>query len=82
MDSSEIINSTETKSVTIEPNKEITISEYLDKQVQYHPVCALLQPTVRSVIPSSLDITTSIIPYEYNEQSIGSVEVIINNPTT
>ena len=70
-----IIMSAEIERFTIEPNKEINISGYFDKQVPYHPVCALLQPTVKSVIPS-------LIPYKYNELSTSSVKVIITNPTT
>lgn len=54
-----IVKSAETHSIIIPPNKEVTITGFIDRQIPYQPVCAVLQKTNKSVIPDDLDISPS-----------------------
>ena len=58
----------------------MTIHGYLYNEVPYHPVCALLQPTKYSHIPTDLDIEPSLITYDLDQLS--TVPVNISNITT
>ncbi|XP_061192183.1 uncharacterized protein LOC133200390 [Saccostrea echinata] len=75
-----IVKSAEEYSIFIPPNKEVKISGYIDHQIPYHPVCAILQATNGSVIPDDLDITPSLVQYKYQDSNL--VEVNISNVTT
>lgn len=75
-----IVKSAETCSIIIPPNKEVTISGFIDRQIPYQPVCAVLQKTSGSVIPDDLDISPSLVSYKYKDNY--EVEVNISNITT
>ena len=70
-----IIKSAETQKVTIEPNSEIILHGYLDKTLPYHPVCCLIQSTKGAVIPDDIDITPTIVPYEYGKTRTTNVHL-------
>lgn len=75
-----VVKSAETDNIIIPPNSEVNINGYIDREVPYHPVCAFLQSTYKSVIPQDLDIAPSLISYKY--QNNNNVEVKISNVTT
>lgn len=75
-----IVKSAESKSIIIPPNSEVVIQGYLDKQLPYQPVCALLQPTEKSTIHSDLDIAPILTSYSY--QNNGAIPVCISNITS
>lgn len=62
-----IIKSAETKRILIEPNTEVKIRGYLDKQLPYHPVCCLIQSTKGSLFQEDIDITPTIVSYTYGQ---------------
>ena len=70
----------ESTPVRIPPNSEVTINGFFDKCIPYHPTCALIQPTYRSAIPDDLDITPTVVTYNYGSDDI--VPVHISNITT
>ena len=75
-----LVKSAEHKSITIPANSEIVIQGYLDKALAYNSVCAILQPTCSSYLPSDLDVSPSLISYEYAHHE--TVPVHITNVTT
>ena len=70
-----IIKSAETERILIEPNSEVMIRGYLDKQLPYHPVCCLIQPTTGTVIPDDIDITPTVVPYTYGQTKMTDVHL-------
>lgn len=75
-----IVKSAENHSIIIPPNKEVTITGFIDRQIPYQPVCAVLQKTSESVIPDDLDISPSLVSYKYKDNY--EVDVNISNITT
>lgn len=75
-----IVKSAETHSIIIPPNKEVTITGFIDRQIIYQPVCAVLQKTSGSVIPDDLAISPSLVSYKYKDNY--EVDVNISNITT
>lgn len=55
--------------IIIPPNSEMKINGYIDREVPYHPVCAFLQNTHKSVIPQDLDISPSVVSYKYQNNN-------------
>lgn len=74
-----VVKSAETDNIIIPPNSEVNINGYIDREVPYHPVCAFLQSTYKSLIPQDLDIAPSLISYKY--QNNNNVVVKISNVT-
>lgn len=68
------------KPVIIRPNSEVLIDGYAGKKLSYPAVCALVQPTPGSRIPTDIDITPTLLPY-HHEMS-GIVKIHVTNPTT
>ena len=75
-----VVRSAEQKPITIPPNKEVVVDGYLQNRVPYHPVCALLQATAKSPIPTDLDVTPVLVTYDYSKTH--TVPVHISNVTT
>ena len=75
-----LVKSAEAGPITIAPNSNVAIHGYLYNEVPYHPVCALLQHTQYSHIPTDLDIEPSLITYDLDQ--ISTVPVNISNITT
>jgi transposase InsO family protein len=69
-----IIKSAEQR-ITILPNSEVVIQGYLDKELPYQPVCALVQATSGSGIPDDLDITPTLVPYKYRQTGLVKVQI-------
>ena len=69
-----------TERVTIPPNREVVVNGYLEKCIPYHPVCALLQATPRSKIPTDVDISPVIFTYSHDDKV--NLPVLINNIST
>ena len=70
----------EHSSVTIPPNTDIVFQGYLQKELPYQPVCALLQSTPKSKIPKDLDVSPVLISYQHRHN--GVVLVHKSNVTT
>ena len=75
-----LVKSAEAGLITIAPNSNVTIHGYLYNEVPNHTVCALLQPTKYSYIPTDHDIEPSLITYDLDQ--ISTVPVNISNITT
>ena len=75
-----IVRNAEQHKVTITPNSSTIIQGYLDKELPYHPVCAILSQSSNAAVPDDLDITPTVISYSYNKNQ--PVPVQINNITT
>lgn len=75
-----IVKSAEHKTVTIPANGSVLLQGYMDKQIPYHPTCALLQFTKGSGVPTDLDITPGLVRYKHQSRDI--IPVHITNVTT
>ena len=56
------------------------IPGFIDSSLLYHPTCAVLQATETSSVPTDLDISPSLVAYEYGSKQI--IDVPISNITT
>jgi hypothetical protein len=70
-----VIKSAEQSRITIMPNTEVVIQGYTDHEVPYQPVCALIHPTENSSLSDDLDVTPTIIPYQYQRNGVIQVHV-------
>ncbi|KAK3085220.1 hypothetical protein FSP39_000156 [Pinctada imbricata] len=75
-----IVKSSEAKDITIPPNTEVIVKGYMTKQIPTHPMCAILQPTLKSKLPSDLDISPYLITYHHDDSD--NIPVCISNVTT
>ena len=75
-----LVKSAEHKSIRIPPNSEVVVQGYLDNEVQYQPVCGLLQASSASYIPHDFDISPVLVNYHYKKT--GTIHVHITNVTT
>ena len=75
-----LIKSAERRKITIPANSEVVIQGYMDKELPYQPVCAILQPTHASYLPSDFDISPTLISYDYKRKDV--IPVHITNVTT
>lgn len=66
--------------VIIGPNQSVNIKGYIDKDLNFHDTCAILQETEDSALPRFVDVTPSVIQYSYNNNK--EVKVNISNITT
>ena len=53
------------KPVTILPNSDVVVNGITNRELPYPNVCALLQSTIKSTIPEELEISPSLIVYQY-----------------
>ena len=56
-----VIRSAELDNVSIPPNSTVTIQCVTSKELNYHPPCAMLVPTEKSVLPDDFDTTPVIV---------------------
>lgn len=75
-----IVKSAECSNITLLPNTTKTIAGYVDKGLEYHTTCAILQPTFNSVLTDDLDISPSLVTYQGKGK--GFVDVTISNCST
>ncbi|KAK3101184.1 hypothetical protein FSP39_001606 [Pinctada imbricata] len=75
-----LVRSAENRRITIPANSEIVVNGYLDKNLPYQPVCAILQSTSTSYLPDDIDVSPSLIAYDY--QQMYTIPVHITNVTT
>lgn len=75
-----IVKSAENKNITLLPNTTKTIAGFVDKGLNYPTTCALLQPTLNSVITDDLDLCPSLITYQGTGK--GFIDVTISNCST
>lgn len=75
-----VIKSAETQKVLLKPNTETIVRRYLDKEIPYNPTCCLIQPTVNSIIPDEIDITSTVVLYTYGETK--AIDVHFTNVST
>ena len=75
-----IIRCAETTRVTIGPNQSVNVKGYLDKELEFNSTCAIIQECQDSSLPDFIDITPTVI--NYNFKSNGEVDVCCSNLTT
>ena len=75
-----VIRSAELDNVSIPPNSTVTIQVITSKELDYHPTCAMLVPTEKSVLPDDFDITPAVVHYTCGNNGI--IQVQISNVTT
>jgi transposase InsO family protein len=75
-----IVKCAEQKAIVVPPNSQVVVAGYVTRDVQYPATCALLQPTQQAGIPDDVDISPSLISYEYGKN--GLVDVHLSNVTT
>lgn len=75
-----VVRSAESAKFTIGPNQSVNIRGYLDKQLEYNSTSAIIQEYQESILPDYLDITPTVIHYEYRKND--EVNVNISNLTT
>lgn len=72
-----IVRNAEISKVTIHPNQSIDIKGYTDKELNYHPTCAILQETEDSQLPEFIEISPSVTQFVY--QKNGEIRVNLSN---
>lgn len=75
-----IVRSAETTKLTIGPNQSINMKGYLDKQMEFHSTCAIIQECEDSTLPDFIDVTPTVIQYEHRNN--GEIIVNLSNLTT
>jgi len=75
-----LVKSAEARNIIIPANSTSVIKGRLCRGIVYPQVCALLQPTMNSVIPSDLDIAPTIVQYECDRPE--EIQVHVSNITT
>ena len=61
-------------------NQSINVKGYLDKQMEFKPTCAIIQECEDSTLPDYIDITPTVIQYQYRNND--EIMVNISNLTT
>ncbi|KAK3104940.1 hypothetical protein FSP39_013542 [Pinctada imbricata] len=75
-----IVKSAEREDIIVPPNSEVTVNGYLWKQIATQPMCAILQPSSKSKIPTDLDISPFLVTYQHDSNE--NIPVSISNITT
>ena len=70
-----VIRSAELDNVSIPPNITVTIQCIASKELDYHPTCAMLVPTEKSVLPDDFDITPAVVHYTCGKNGIIQVQI-------
>ena len=66
--------------ITLKPGQVTNIKGYIDKKIDHQPTAAMVQPTEDSCIPDYIDITPSLIHYNYVDTD--EVTVTLSNTST
>ena len=75
-----IIRSAESENVSIPANSTVTLRCITSKELDYHPTCAMLVPTEKSVLTDDCNITPAVVHYTFGKNGI--IDVQISNVTT
>ena len=75
-----IVRSGETTKLTIGSNQSISMKGYLDKQTEFNSTCAIIQECEDSTLPDYIDVTPTVLQYEYRNN--GELMVNLSNLTT
>ena len=75
-----VIKCASSQRIIFPANTEVIIPGFIDNALPYHPTCAVLQATETSSVPTDLDISPSLVAYEYGSKQI--IDVPISNITT
>ena len=75
-----IVKSAEHRNIIVPSNSTITLSGYLDKELPYAKTSAMTHPTDNSTLTPDLDITPSLIDYNYKQNK--PIKVEVSNVTT
>lgn len=75
-----VIRCAETSKVIIGPNQSVTMKGYVDKKLEYSPTCAIIQECQDSSMPDFIDVTPTVINYNYKKN--GEISVNVSNLTT
>jgi len=75
-----MVKSAEGKNIVLQANSSAIVQGYIDKKLEYHPTCAMLQATKKATISEDVDITPALIAYHCH--SSGLVQVHLSNLTT
>jgi len=75
-----LIRCAEVSKITLGPNETKYIHGYIDKELEYHSTCAIIQETESSTLPDYIDIASGVIHYNYKKND--KVTVNISNLTT
>ncbi|XP_055956142.1 uncharacterized protein LOC130012366 [Patella vulgata] len=70
-----IVKSASVNRILVRPNSRITLPCYVDKKLRYPKVSVMVHPCQRSSISSDLDVSPSIMMYDYNNTDYISVNV-------
>ena len=75
-----IVRSAATHKITIEPKHTVEIDGYTDKELPYPDTIAIIQETDEGQIPSRIDVTPTVIQYQYKRNC--PVKISLSNITT
>lgn len=75
-----IIRSAEPSQIILGPNQTKNIRGVIDKELNYHPTCAIIQETDESNLPNCIDITPSVVYFQYRKNK--EITVNVSNLTT
>jgi len=75
-----VVRSAENRTVLIKPNSSLSIKGYTNHEIEYRPVCAILEHTKDSILFPDIDITPILVNYQYKGNEVISVHV--SNITT
>ena len=75
-----IVRCAETSRIIIGPNQTVNVKGSLDRKLEFNPTCALIQECQESSLPDFIDVTPSVIQYNYKENN--EVNVSLSNLTT
>ena len=75
-----IVRFAETSRITIGPNQSVNVRGSLDKKLEYSPTCAIIQKCQESALPECIDVTQTVIQYNYKENS--DLTINLSNSTT
>ena len=56
------------ENIILKPNETKTIRAYADNQIPYQKANAILHETEDATIPNFIDLTPSVVEYEYGKQ--------------
>ena len=62
-----IIRSAESENVSIPANSTVALRCITSKELDYHPTCAMLVPTDKSVLTDDCNITPAVVHYTFGK---------------
>ncbi|KAL5019205.1 hypothetical protein ScPMuIL_004927 [Solemya velum] len=75
-----LVRSAQKQNFVIQPNSSTVVEGFIDRKVDYHTTCVMLQPTEKATISEDLDITPGLIDYHSRDSEL--VQVHLANVTT